>query len=185
MQMRPNQQMLGPQEKMKFATILGSLIILAAITHCGCRKQPGEITPIAPTMSVNAALIQQEAFSLLHAGRDHEALQKFREVLALHPDFKHVHSMVDELTQRTDPRAWLEQHPSDWGAWMSIFAELMNSNMFAEAEAHLKKLPHGHDPEKYRASLDNKRSFLQHRQKTGEVPTSASTATNQSALSTD
>ncbi len=183
--MRDGHYSLGQQKKMKFATTLGSLLILAAFTHCGCRKQPAEFTPSAPTMSKNAALIQQEAFCLLADGRDHEALQKFREVLVLHPDFKHVRSMVDELTQRTDPRTWLEQHPSDWGAWMSIFAELMNSNMFAAAEAHLNKLPDGHDRQRYRTMVEDKRLFLERTKKRESVSTFVSTATNQTAPGKD
>jgi len=169
---------------MRYAIILGPLILLASNTNCGCRKQPAEITSSAPTISVNALRIQQEASSLLAAGREHEALQKYREVLALHPDLEHVRSMVDELTQRTDPRTWLEKHPTDWGAWMSIFAEMINSNMLDEAEAHLTRLPDGHEPQEYRMALDLKRQFIIVKERSQQAESTAPVKAAPSASST-
>ena len=120
-----------------------------------------EAVPSATSISLEAIRIESEAFELQAAGRNREALQKFREVLVLHPNLTHIRLMVDELTQQMEPRTWLEQHPSDWGAWMSIFAELSNSNMFPEAEAHLKKLPAGHDPQRYITALTERRRWIE------------------------
>lgn len=129
----------------------------------------------APTISLAAVQIWREGDRLLAAGDRTNALMKYKLVLVLYPNLGQVRTMVDELTQDTDPRAWFQQHPEDWGAWMCVFAELVNSNALAEAEEHLKTLPAGHDPETYKRSINERRHAIEMSKKRhDEVPTTGS-----------
>ena len=121
----------------------------------------GRGTPPTPLISRDALRMEREASALYAAGREREALQKYKEVLRLHPDITHVRQRVDELTRTTNPRAWFDKRPSDWGAWMEVFAELINSNLLDEATAHLDKLPDGYKRQKYEDSIEQRRKAIE------------------------
>ena len=112
----------------------------------------GVVTQKSPAYQAQQIFI--EGNRLWREGDNASALEKYKQALALRPDWDAAQTMVDALTQQVAPHEWLETHPDDGNAWMFIFAELINSNRLDEAREHLKKIPPGRDPRQYEQAID-------------------------------